>query len=150
MNQVNQKLKVGIIATTSRKADIAMPVAELFSVSPLFRYSLAYCQKHYDLTYVLSSNHGLLAPNTKIEPESDNPEQKQRDEFKEWLKGEVEDFKSKIPQGSTLYFHTGKRLRKLTPLLKGYFECVEPTKGVGIGKQLKNYIQDLGQIKLNK
>lgn len=131
-------MKVGLIACSSRKNDKAMAVEKLYSKSPLFRCALEYSKKHYNAVYCLSARHGLLPLTKVIKPYDESLSDKRKQEVEEWLEKTAEQIKQTIPKGSELYFHTGLKYRKLILLLEDY-RCFEPTKGMGIGQQLKFY-----------
>jgi hypothetical protein len=137
-------MKVGLIAGTSRKMSEECEAEKLYSKSPLFRYALEFSKRNYDSVYVLSPKYGLLPLTTIVAPYEESLHNKQRQYFKEWLEQVVKQIKETIPQGTELFFHTGNRHRKLIPLLQGEYICHEPTKGMGIGRQLKWYKEQLG------
>lgn len=136
-------MKVALIAGSSRKLNEKASVERLYGKSPLFRWTLAYCKRNYDAIYVLSPKYGLLALTDEVEPYEEDLQNKQRLAFKEWLNSVVEQIKKVIPEGSELFFHAGKRHRKLISLLEEY-QCHEPMKSLAIGKQMKWYKEQLG------
>jgi hypothetical protein len=131
-------MKIGIVACTARKNDKKATVEQICSKSPLFKYSVDYCKSNYDETYALSTEHGLLALHEEIESFDIAPYSIQRKEFRSWLEKVAKQIQSKFAKDVEIYFHAGKRLRKVIFYLKEY-KCFEPTKGLGIGKQLKFY-----------
>jgi hypothetical protein len=131
-------MKVGIISTTARKHSGTMRARELYSVSPLFRYSLKYCEESYDQTYILSPQNGLIFPDETVEPNNLSLADKRKSEFKEWQEKVIRQIREQIPQGSELYFHAGNKYKTIIPLLPDY-HCFNQTKNMGIGKQLKFY-----------
>lgn len=62
-------MKVGFVACSSSKLTRAAPAWQLYT-SPLFRLSVAYLTQKVgvDRWYVLSAKHGLVAPETVLEP----------------------------------------------------------------------------------
>lgn len=62
-------MKVGLVACCSSKLTRAAPAWQLYT-SPLFRLSVAYLTQKVgvDRWYVLSAKHGLVAPETVLEP----------------------------------------------------------------------------------
>ena len=91
-----------------------------------------------DSTLVISAEHGLLELDTILDPYDQSLANIQRKDFKEWLEMVSQQIKEIIPTNSSLYFHTGKRFRRLIDYLPEY-SCQEPTKGMDIGKQLKYF-----------
>lgn len=59
--------RVAVVAPARTKLSHPAPAAELYA-SPLFRAAVAYASRHYDAFYILSPKHGVLLPETVIEP----------------------------------------------------------------------------------
>lgn len=135
---------VGLVSGASRKLNEKAPAGLLYSKSPLFRYSLEYCKRNYEAVYILSPKYGLLPITEIVDTYEESLANIQRLAFKEWLAKVVNQIKEVIPTGSELFFYAGKRYRKLIPLLQSEYVCHEPTKGLGIGKQLKWLRHQLG------
>lgn len=120
-----------------------MPAGELFKKSPLFRYAIEFCEKHYDKTFVLTPRHGLLPLEKEVKPYDIALDNVQRRALREWLEKVAEQIRKEIAEGSELYFHSGNRFRKVIPLLEKDYKCIAPMKGMGIGQQLQFYKQQL-------
>lgn len=153
-------MKTGFIAATKRQLNYGPDVAvrDQFSVSSQFRYALAYCERHYDQTFVLCiGTNDLLHPdsaigdvNTKIQIE-----ELDRGAKKAWLRDIAQQIKEVCPQESELYFHTPRWYAQLfewihkPDLVTGvptHFTIYEPVKSQSIGRQLHFYKQQVGQL----
>lgn len=153
-------MKIGFIAATKRQLNYGPDVAvrDHFSVSTQFRYALAYCEKHYDQTYVLciGANH-LLYLDSAI---GDVDTKTHLGEFdrrykKMWLRDLAHEIKEVCPDEAELYFHTPRWYARLFEwlhkphLITGiptHFTIHEPLKSMPIGKQLKFYKEAVGQL----
>lgn len=58
---------VGLVACASRKLQRPAPARELY-ISQLFRKASAYAGRTCDRWYILSARHGLVHPDTVLEP----------------------------------------------------------------------------------
>ena len=58
---------VGLVACASRKLQRPAPARDLY-VSPLFKKASVYAEQTCDRWYVLSAMHGLVHPDTVLEP----------------------------------------------------------------------------------
>lgn len=156
-------MKTGFVAATKRQLSFGKDVAvrDHFSVSSQFRYALAYCEKHYDQTFVLCVGaNELLYPDfaigdidTKIQIN-----ELDRGSKKKWLREIAQHIKEVCPQESELYFHTPRWYAQLfewlhkPDLVTGeptHFTVYEPLKSMPIGKQLHFYRQQVGQLPSN-
>lgn len=151
-------MKTALIAATKRQLpyDSCTSVRDHFSPSLLFRYSLAYCEKHYDQVFVLCVGTGqLLHPDTLVEG-IDTQVQGHELTYrykKDWLRSIANDLKEHCPQESEIHFHTPKWYFQLIKWLHlpnpitfepSIYTIVEPLKSMPIGKRLHFYKQDLG------
>ncbi|MBT2549736.1 hypothetical protein J7I85_15680 [Arthrobacter sp. ISL-65] len=59
--------RVGLVACASQKLQRPAPARDIY-VSQLFRKASAYAEKTWDRWYVLSAKHGLVRPDTVLEP----------------------------------------------------------------------------------
>jgi hypothetical protein len=60
-------LRVGLVGCASQKLQRPAPARELY-VSQLFRKASAYAEATCDRWYILSAKHGLVHPDTVLEP----------------------------------------------------------------------------------
>lgn len=126
---------IGFVGCASQKLRRPAPARELY-VSSLFKKASAYAQATCDRWYVLSAKHGLVHPDTVLEPYdmklgtiSGPPIQHWakvvRNQLKDELAG-LEDFR--------LVALCGGQYR--TALDGGTWEYETPMEGLGIGQQL--------------
>jgi hypothetical protein len=134
-------MRIGLISCTKLKLDHAAPAAQMYSASDLFRKALAYCQKHYDQTMILSAKHGLLHLSDPIEPYDETLRDKSPRQRKDWAIDVYLHIFNRIPAGSQIFFHAGRKYREnLIPLLEAAgFQCFTPLEGKGIGLQKAFY-----------
>lgn len=134
---------IGLISCTKTKRTTRCMAAEMYFASDLFAKAYAYAIGHYDEVRILSAEHGLLHPETVIDPYDATLNRMRKEERERWAKkvfhqlvGEFPD-----PEAQILYFHAGMKYREfLMSLLKTVgFECWVPLKEMGIGKQKKWY-----------
>lgn len=148
MQNINKKLKIGLISGARRVNADASTVREYYNPSPLFRYRVKYCANNLDGVYILSPEKSL----TKLDdaPPIDNLglENITGKDFKEWKISTVEIITNTVPTGSTLVFLAGNRFRQLIPMLSSKYVCEEPTKGMDIGKQLRYFINLFGKVQI--
>ena len=60
-------MRIGIVACSKTKLATPAPAKDLYT-SPLFKAARAYCERTYDRWFILSALHGLVEPETVIEP----------------------------------------------------------------------------------
>ncbi len=132
-------MKVGIISDTSRHLNGKTLAGIVFLNSPLFRYSLKFCEKEYGQVYILSAKYGLISPKDTIESYDVDINAMRKKDFLAWLDKTAKQIKEKFPAGTELYFHTGRRYRQLIPLLEASYTCFEPMKGLALGQKLQKY-----------
>lgn len=153
-------MKTALIAATKRQLpyDPNNTVRDHFSTSLLFRYSLAYCEKNFDQVFVVCvGTEQLLHPDSLVD---DMDTTKQANELaygrkKNWLRSIANQLKEHCPQESEIHFHTPKWyfqlikwLHKPNPITfePSIYTVVEPLKSMPIGKRLKFYKQQVGQL----
>lgn len=146
-------MKVGFIAATKRHLNYKNEVAarDYYSVSTLFRYGLAYCEKNYDQTFIVSFGSPVfLTPDDGVLDVDEAVEQLSRRDKKAWarnISSSIEDF---VPNGSDVYLHLPNSYNMLrdwwTLFYKNNFNIHLPMKGMSIGKQIAFYKSDVGQL----
>lgn len=158
--QGRSRMKTALIAATKRQLshDPSTKVRDHFSPSLLFRYSLAYCEENFDQVFVVcAGTEQLLHPDSLI-GDIDTNKQTRELEFrskKSWLRSIANQLKEHCPQESEIHFHTPKWhfqlikwLHKPNPITfePSIYTIVEPLKSMPIGKRLKFYKQQVGQL----
>lgn len=139
-------MKIGLITSTARYKKSKyeqIKVREFYSPSPLFRGQLAYCEKRYDQTFVLSALHKIIGVNSFIEPHDQSLESLPLFEYELWKTEVLQAIYDIFPTGTEFYFLVGRKSRQIMKNLinKGY-PCFTPVKGLSIGHQLKLYKQE--------
>ena len=132
-------MKIGLISDTSRHLNGKTLAGMIFANSPWFRYSFAYCEKEYDQFYILSAKYGLISHKDIIESYDEDINSKGKKDFQKWLTDTTEQIRKAFPVGTELYFHTGRRYRKLIHQLNDEYKCFVPMKGLAIGQQMQKY-----------
>lgn len=127
---------IGLVGCAAQKLKRPAPARDLY-VSQLFRKSSAYVEQHADRWFVLSAKHGLVHPDTTLEPYNvrlgvnAGPiwtwADRVANQLREVLEGTVTDIELLVLAGEQ--YRTV--LRKLTE-----YPAVVPMAGLGIGEQL--------------
>jgi len=137
--------KIGLVACSRTKADHAAPARDLYQ-GALFRASAAYAEEVCDEWYILSAKHGLVSPDTILEPYDESLYDLSAAERREWgvdilvALGHAGCLSPRYPISWLVL--AGKRYREcFVPGLMG--EIVEiPLAGMGIGQQIA-WMQDV-------
>jgi len=130
--------RICLIACVSLKDTRKMRASDIY-LSPLFKKAKDFAQKNSDRWYILSAKHGLIAPNTIIEPYNKTLNNMSREDRKKWANNVFQELRKKTKSNDEITFVAGLRYRQdLVPLLseRGNKICV-PMEGLGIGKQLQ-------------
>ncbi|TCP26649.1 hypothetical protein EV207_11982 [Scopulibacillus darangshiensis] len=139
--------KIGLLATSRRKGDEEAPVVEFYK-SPLFIKALQYAHKNYDRFYFYNAKDGLLLPDQMMAPYDVSIQTFSISQKRHWGKKVIESFSTyEIVKDKIIYLHGGRVYRQfLEPeLSKHGFYYEVPLKGLGIGKQLKWYENELNK-----
>ena len=134
-------MKIGLISCTKKKSNIRCVAKNMYLPSNLFKKAWGYAKKHYDKTFILSAKHGLLEPNSIIEPYNETLNNKSKKERLLWSTRIFKSLNEFIEIEDEIYFHAGLKYREfLEPLLlKMGIKCFSPLEGLGIGQQLAWY-----------
>ena len=127
-----------LVSRVSSKMSRAAPAGELYT-SPLFTKASSYARQIADEWYVLSAKHGLLHPDTVIEPYDKTLNGMRAAERRAWARRVVEQVRDVLPAGDHVVFLAGVKYREnLLGPIKDMGCTVEiPMEGLGIGKQLR-------------
>lgn len=142
-------MKVGLVACAAQKLARAAPAKDLY-VSQLFRAARAYCEAHYDRWYVLSALHGLVEPDTILEPYNVTLNGMSPAEVYTWNVKVLAAMREAIPHDAHLFVHAGKNYRgwmagpfiEGCPWWLGEAWIDVPLEGLGIGQQLAWYARE--------
>lgn len=135
-----------LISCVSQKLKKKSQARDLY-ISDWFSKAKTYADILGDQWMILSAKHGLLEPETMIEPYERSLYECKREERKIWAKKVAGEIESKIPFGSTIIILAGNIYREfLIPLLEENYSIEIPMKGLKIGQQksfLKEKIKDV-------
>jgi hypothetical protein len=133
---------IGLVACAKSKRKGALPARELYS-SELFKKAIRYSRRNYDRWYILSAKHGLVEPETVLEPYDEALSRKSRLQQETWARSVFQQLLRVIPRSEdcALFFHAGIQYRKnlLETLSERGYRCEVPLEGLGIGEQLAWY-----------
>lgn len=127
--------RIVLVQCTNSKRDSKAPARDLYDESRYFRKQRDYAEAVGDSWYIQSAEHGLVAPETVLEPY--NTHAKNLDKPEEWAESIAEDILDSHGTDVTVEILGGKDYADpLVPELELYgVEVVEPLRGQGIGKR---------------
>jgi len=131
-----------LVACAKSKRRGALPARELYS-SELFKKAIRYSRRNYDKWYVLSAKHGLVEPETVLEPYDEVLSRKSRSQREAWANDVLQQLLTVLTgyEDCTVFFHAGTKYREvlLASLSERGYHCEVPLEGLGIGEQLAWY-----------
>jgi hypothetical protein len=131
------ELHVGLVACSRAKAEQRAPARELY-LSPLFRAARAYAERRYAQWFVLSARHGLVDPDTVLEPYDLSLRQLSARDREQWGNRVAVELTDRFSAGTVLWFHAGALYRdSIAPAVSHRVRF--PLAGLGIGQQLAWY-----------
>jgi len=119
-----------LIQCVSSKRDKRLPAKDLYD-SVYFDAQRQYAKCVGDRWYILSAEHGLVHPETVLEPYDTFIDDVDTDT---WADGVA----NSLPEANTVVFTAGSKYA--TPIIERLDECVntrEPFSGLGIGERVK-------------
>lgn len=146
MQNTSKQLTVGLITGARRVNANAVTIREYYNPSPLFRYRLKYCENNCDTILTISPEKFLAELEGFPSENNLGLENIVWKNFAKWKAEAAQEIAKRIPVGSTLIFLAGNRFRQLIPMLADKYICKEPTKGMGLGQQLKYFKNLYGRI----
>ena len=130
------------MACAKSKRDQPLPAEELYS-SELFKKTIRYTRTNYDRWYILSAKHGIVRPDTVLEPYDETLNSKSIMERRIWADKTVKQLLSILPKPTQclVFFHASATYREFLSgkLAHAGYHCEAPLEGLGIGKQLAWY-----------
>lgn len=129
---------IALVSCVKRKRKEQSPARDLY-VSPLFRALRRHAETHADAWFILSAEHGLVNPDTPIEPyEKTLNGMAQRDRLA-WAVMVQQQLLDKLPAGAKIMILAGERYREhLAPFLKqNRWEIDIPLEKLRMGQQLR-------------
>jgi hypothetical protein len=133
---------IGLVGCAAGKLSRPAPARELYT-SQLFRKAAAYAEANSDRWYVLSAKHGLVAPDTVLEPYDMKLGHKSGPPIWEWA-ARVSDQLELALLGDVnveLLVLAGEQYR--TCLWRNPHPARVPMEGMGIGEQLSFLTREL-------
>ena len=132
---------IAIISCVKTKRKGKMRAKDLY-YSPLFKFSYAYTNKHYDRVIILSTLYGALDTNDEIEYYELTLNKMNAQQKRAWAYKVATQLKTKIQTQDTLHYFCGLNYRReLIKQLPNKY--TEPLKGLGMGRQLQWYKRHL-------
>lgn len=127
-----------LVSGVEGKRSRAVAAKDLYH-SPWFRAARAYAEQADGPWFILSMEHGLLSPETRIAPYERPPAGESAEERKRWAERVFAALRSKIYPGDTVVLLAGEKLREfLEEKLTGAGCLVEtPLRGLRIGEQVR-------------
>lgn len=131
-------MKVGLVGCASQKLQRPAPARELY-VSQLFRKASAYVEANTDRWYILSAKHGLVHPDTVLEPYDvrfGGKHQRDAGPIWDWADRVAGQLREELADVSDveLIVLAGEQYR--TVLYRTHYRATVPMEGMGIGQQL--------------
>ncbi len=135
--------RVALVSCVKKKQDRAAPAKDLY-MSQLFRGLRQYAERHADVWYILSAEHGLLRPEQVVEPYDRTLNTMPKVERVEWAERVQQQLIDFLPAGAEIILLAGLRYREeIEPYLcKHGFSVSVPLKGLKVGEQLQRLKQD--------
>lgn len=126
---------VGLVGCAAAKLKRPAPAAELYT-SQLFRKASAYAREHSDRWYILSARHGLVAPDTVLEPYDTKLGSKNGPPIWDWAQRVADQLTTELAEvpDPRLLVLAGTQYR--TFLYRTSWPADTPLDGLGIGEQL--------------
>lgn len=128
--------KVTLIGCAKEKRTTACPARELY-VSQLFNATSAWAEKHSDKWFILSAKHGLVHPDTVLEPYDVTLNDMAAPQRREWARMVMAQLDPLLIQFDQVNILAGRKYREnLEAWLTGKGKTVRlPLQGRGIGVQ---------------
>ena len=131
-------MRVALVSCVKRKRPVPTPARELYD-SALFRGMRHFAESHADRWFILSAEHGLIAPDTEIAPYERTLNRMSVEERRSWAARVLEALASEVSAGDTVLMLAGVRYREgiVPSLKKGGIDVQVPLEGLGLGRQLQ-------------
>ena len=139
---IQEFARVGLVACAKSKRNEPLPAKELYS-SELFKKTMRYTRTNYDRWYILSAKHGVVEPDSVLEPYDETLYSKSPKERRIWADKTLRQLLSLLPKPNQclVFFHAGAKYREFLggKLTEAGYHCEVPLEGLGIGEQLAWY-----------
>jgi len=128
-------MKIGLVSCGKKKLLYPAPARELYQ-GDLFKKASRYAQGNYDYWFILSALHGLVAPDTALEPYDVTLNDASAKERRVWASRVYDQICELGLQNEQFYVHAGDMYQGVCKYLQN---CMFPVSGLGIGQQLRWY-----------
>ena len=137
--------KIALVACVKTKRAVPSPAHGLYT-SPLFRKASSYARQIADEWYILSAKHGLLDPETVIEPYEKTVRTMPVAERKAWAREVVAQLRQVLRPGDRVVFLAGTRYREnlVDPVRQMGCRVEIPIAGLSFGQQLQWLNEHIG------
>jgi hypothetical protein len=135
-------MRIGLVACAAKKQPGSWPAKDLYT-SQLFRKAFSYSIKHCEKTFILSAKYGLLNPDQVIECYDSTLKTISEPARILWARKIYLDLLANIKPGDDIFWFAGIHYRKTLILMLSENNHFEPVKGLGIGSQMKWYMENL-------
>lgn len=137
-NAVARRFRVALVSCVKSQLTTAAPACELYT-SALFRGLRRYAEANADAWYILSAEHGLLAPSDVVAPYEKSLLRMPRGAREEWARRVRQQLRTILPLQADVLILAGARYREgIEQFLKDHgYRVTIPMAGLSIGMQLK-------------
>lgn len=137
-------MRIALVSCVKAKQTRPAPAGVLYT-SRLFRYLRTYALANADQWYILSAEHGVLAPDAVIAPYERTLSRMRSSERRAWAERVQVQLLRVLPNDSDVVVLAGLRYREhLVPFLRARgFAVTIPLEGLPIGKQLQRLKNNL-------
>lgn len=137
-------MMIGLVACSKSKLDHAAPARELYT-GTLFKYASQYAERECDRWYILSAEHGLVHPDTVIEPYDLSLYWLSSPEYIAWGENVRAQLTMVRDRSCVITWMVLAGAVYHDPIVGGVFDVVElPLAGMGIGQQIAWLKEQLG------
>ncbi|KAF6630646.1 hypothetical protein H6F38_14560 [Paenibacillus sp. EKM208P] len=142
------KRSIALISCGKNKSSQKAQAKDLY-IGDLFKKARKYSEKVHSEFYILSALHELVQPEKLLEPYNYTLNDLNKQEIVSWSHNVYKQIKDIIKEGEEveIYIYAGDKYRKfLVPLLEADGLKVNiPLKGLGIGRQLSWFKNNIGE-----
>lgn len=131
-------MTLALVACVKTKQSEPAPAEKLYT-SPWFKKARRYAIQNSDTWRILSAEHGLLHPETKIPPYETTIYEFSADQRREWASSVLESLSPLLDTHGEVPMLAGKRYREylVEPLRQKGVSVRIPMEGLGLGAQLR-------------
>jgi len=143
--------RVFLVACVSRKKTTPAPARDLYQ-SPWFLKAKSYVEAQGVPWFILSAKHGLVEPDTELEPYNQTLSTAGVEVRRQWTAGVLEDLKTRLDGPHTIFFLAGRKYRQFLQesLLAMGHDVQVPMNSMGIGHQLAWLTKEVELAEQNK